>query len=83
MNPRETSQYFVIFALTLALLAPTALSAQVYDSDEKPELNPETIPKYVAPLVIPPAMPRTGKIKAYEGGEVRKAVLLPLLKSPA
>ena len=70
MNPRETSQYFVIFALTLALLAPAALSAQVYDSDEKPELNPETIPKYVAPLVIPPAMPRTGKIKDKGGKNI-------------
>ena len=30
-------------------------------------LNPTSIPKYVTPLVIPPAMPRLGKARGRDG----------------
>ncbi|MGE5637015.1 MAG: hypothetical protein ACM3UV_08770 [Nocardioidaceae bacterium] len=33
-------------------------------------LDPRSIPKYVAPLVIPPAMPRTGTLRRRGGGRL-------------
>ena len=70
MKPMKSLQTCVLFALSLALLSPAVPSAQVYDSSEKPELDPAGIPKYEAPLVIPPAMPRTGKVKVKGGKNI-------------
>jgi hypothetical protein len=51
------------------LLAPQSLGRRAYAQLPGGTLDPDTIPKYVDPLVIPPAMPKTsteGKIDYYE-----------------
>ena len=51
------------------LLAPQSLGRRAYAQLPGGTLDPNTIPKYVDPLVIPPAMPKTstiGKIDYYE-----------------
>lgn len=45
--------------LVAVLAAPSAFSASLPGGS----LDPTLVPKYQAPLVIPPAMPRTGKVK--------------------
>ena len=70
MNPKKSMRNFVVIVSGLALLVPVALSAQVYDTSGKAELDPESITKYAAPLVIPPAMPRTGKINVMGGKNI-------------
>ncbi len=48
---------FLPFKINLNQLTPKALAAVT------PTLNVPDMPKFVTPLVIPPAMPRTTKIK--------------------
>jgi hypothetical protein len=46
-------------------------------------LDPTTIPKYAMPLVIPPAMPRTGRVGAADYYEIAvRRVELRLGQSP-
>ena len=53
----------VLFSMILGILLPAVPSlGQV--------LQPQDIPKYVDPLVIPPVMPRTGKIKVRAGKNI-------------
>jgi len=58
----------VVIAVALALPA----GAQVYDSTgtQPDELDPTTIDQYVDPLIIPPAMPRTGKFNVKGGKNI-------------
>jgi hypothetical protein len=59
-------------ALASLTLVPAPATAQVYDSTETKaaELDPTAIDKYVDPLVIPPAMPRTGKFNVKGGKNI-------------
>jgi spore coat protein A len=49
------------FAIVLGMLG--ALIAAPASAQAPTMLDPNSVPKYQAPLVIPPVMPRTGKIK--------------------
>ena len=53
------------------LLAPQSLGRRAYAQLPGGTLDPDTVPKYADPLVIPPAMPKTstiGEIDYYEIG---------------
>jgi FtsP/CotA-like multicopper oxidase with cupredoxin domain len=62
----------LVLATAAALLLPAVTIAQQYDStgSNPAELDPTTIDKYVDPLVVPPAMPRTGKINVKGGKNI-------------
>jgi FtsP/CotA-like multicopper oxidase with cupredoxin domain len=62
MNTHRLWKASVIFVLGLLVLC--TWSAQELFAEPVPggTLDPESVPKYAAPIVIPPAMPRTGKI---------------------
>jgi FtsP/CotA-like multicopper oxidase with cupredoxin domain len=58
-------QFLTAGAVTGAtLVLPWHIGLQRALTQATPTLDPTTIPKYVTPLVIPPAMPRTATIKA-------------------
>ena len=59
----------LLLAAAGLVLAPSA-QAQVYDSGGTAELDPTTIPKYEAPLLIPPVMPLSGKINQRGGKHI-------------
>ncbi|HZM73533.1 MAG TPA: multicopper oxidase [Candidatus Polarisedimenticolia bacterium] len=73
MNPRISRRAFVKFGMAggAALFLPWTFGPSVIRaSSGGPTLDPHSIPKFRTPLLIPPAMPRAGKIKVTGGRNI-------------
>ena len=73
MNPRISRRSLIKVGMAggAAMFLPWRLgSLPVRAAGHVPLLEPDDIPKYATPLLVPPAMPRAGKIKARGGRNV-------------
>jgi len=72
---RDTSTGCLVLATPTLLNAPpsardTSTPQQVEEGSEWGLLDPYSIPKFVTPLLVPPAMPRTAKLQQRNGKNI-------------
>ncbi|HEU5204957.1 MAG TPA: twin-arginine translocation signal domain-containing protein, partial [Candidatus Limnocylindrales bacterium] len=73
MSPRVSRRSFIKFGMAggAALFLPWGLAPRTVRAHiEGGSLNPHEIPKYTTPLLVPPAMPRAGKLKMPGGKNI-------------
>jgi bilirubin oxidase len=72
LSRRDLLKVGALTGASLFLPAARATAFQAVPLRRPPTLDPTTVPKYVAPLVVPPAMPLTGRVA---GGSIDAYVI--------